>query len=74
MTALRVMTWNVENLFLPAEEGGSNDESVFQHKLGLLAAVIDQEAPDVLALQEVGSEGALTALQNGWDAQCRTRR
>jgi endonuclease/exonuclease/phosphatase family metal-dependent hydrolase len=50
--------------FLPAEEGGSNDESVFQHKLGLLAAVIDQEAPDVLALQEIGSEGALTALQN----------
>ena len=61
MTALRVRTWNVENLFLPAEEGGTDDESVFQRKL---AAVIDQEAPDVLALQEIGSEGALAALQN----------
>jgi hypothetical protein len=34
MTALRVRTWNVENLFLPAEEGGTDDESVLQRKHG----------------------------------------
>ena len=50
MTALRVMTWNLENLFLPAKEGGTDDESVFQRKLAALATVIDQEAPHVLAL------------------------
>lgn len=29
MTALRAMTWDLETLFPPAEEGGRDDESVF---------------------------------------------
>ena len=63
MTRARVMTWNVENLFLPSEDGGPDNESLFRRKLASLVAVIDQEAPDILALQEVGSSGALERLQ-----------
>src|SRR5262245_404174 len=62
MSDLRVMTWNVENLFLPNDPGGTDNESVFERKLAALAAVIDQEAPHILALQEIGSDGALTTL------------
>ena len=62
MTAFKVMNWNVENLFLP---GPSKPESqqAFQDKLAKLAAEIDKEQPDVLALQEIGPNGALAALQ-----------
>lgn len=63
MTTLRLMTWNVENLFLPDDKGRTDDQSVFRRKLAALTAVIDQEAPDVVALQEIGSAGALAALQ-----------
>jgi endonuclease/exonuclease/phosphatase family metal-dependent hydrolase len=58
------MTWNVENLFQPGDAGGTDDDSVFERKLTTLAAVIDHEAPDVLALQEIGSVGALTELSD----------
>ncbi len=63
MTALRLMTWNVENLFTP--DGGTDpDADAFEEKLTSLAAVIDDAAPDVLALQEVGSDAALARLQD----------
>jgi endonuclease/exonuclease/phosphatase family metal-dependent hydrolase len=58
------MTWNVQNLFLPAHEDGPDDLATFQHKLASLGGLIDQEQPDVLALQEVGPEGALAELQS----------
>ena len=63
MTAFTVMTWNVQNLFLPSHDDGPDDQATFQQKLVSLAAVIDQERPHVLALQEVGPNGALDHLQ-----------
>lgn len=62
-TAFKVMTWNLENLFLPGNEGGPKDH-VFSQKLAALAATILQLSPDVLAVQEVGSEAAFEALQD----------
>jgi endonuclease/exonuclease/phosphatase family metal-dependent hydrolase len=62
MTAFKVMNWNVENLFLPDPLKPESQQD-FQDKLAKLAAVIDTEQPDVLALQEVGPNGALAALQ-----------
>ena len=64
ITTFKVMTWNVENLFLPSEEGGAEDEAIFAQKLEGLAEVILGLEPDVIALQEVGSEGAFAALQD----------
>lgn len=63
MTAFTVMTWNVQNLFLPSHNDGPDDQATFQRKLASLAAVIDQGQPHVLALQEVGPDGALGRLQ-----------
>jgi exonuclease III len=63
MSRVRVMTWNVENLFLPFEEGGPDTQAAFDRKLASLVGVIDQEHPDVLGLQEIGSPEALAALQ-----------
>jgi hypothetical protein len=63
MTAFTLMTWNVQNLFLPDHEDGPDNQATFQRKLASLAALIDQEQPHVLALQEVGPDGALAQLQ-----------
>jgi endonuclease/exonuclease/phosphatase family metal-dependent hydrolase len=63
MGRLRVMTWNVENLFLPGHDAGPDTEEAFADKLASLAAVIDQVAPDVAALQEVGPDDVLARLQ-----------
>ena len=62
MTAFKVMNWNVENLFLP-DPSKPESQQAFQDKLAKLAAEIDKEQPDVLALQEIGPKGALAALQ-----------
>jgi len=62
MTTFKVMNWNVENLFLP-DPAKPQSQQHFKDKLAKLAAVIDQEQPDVLALQEIGPNGALAALQ-----------
>ena len=62
MHSLKVMTWNVENLFLPDAGASQAEQQRFQTKLATLAAVIDREPPDVLALQEIGPDGALQAL------------
>jgi endonuclease/exonuclease/phosphatase family metal-dependent hydrolase len=62
MSNLKVMCWNVENLFLPPAHDAAGRVR-FQRKLANLAAVIDREQPDVLALQEIGPNGALAALQ-----------
>ena len=56
MTTLKVMCWNVENLFLPPP-GDAPAAEQFQRKLANLAAVIDQQQPNVLALQEIGPVG-----------------
>ena len=62
MTAFKVMTWNVENLFLPGQQSGSKTEAEYQAKLRNLANVILAIDPDVLGLQEIGDEAALQAL------------
>jgi endonuclease/exonuclease/phosphatase family metal-dependent hydrolase len=63
------MTWNVQNLFLPDHEDGPDDLATFQHKLASLGALIDQERPHVLALQEVGPDGVLAQLQSALSHQ-----
>jgi hypothetical protein len=62
MATLRVMTWNLENLFAPDRDDGPA-EAQFQRKLGALATLIDGVRPHLLALQEVGPEDALGRLQ-----------
>ena len=63
MPAFKVMTWNVENLFRPAPGDPQADQQRFQQKIQLLATVISNLAPDVLALQEVGGLEPLNDLQ-----------
>jgi hypothetical protein len=72
MGRLRVMTWNVENLFLPGHDAGPDTKEAFARKLASLAAVIDQVATDVAALQEVGPDDALARLQPDSPTSCRT--
>ena len=64
MVALRLMSWNVQNLFVPGSGDGPRTESKFEDKVAALAAIINGFQPDVLALQEVGSEAALVSLQS----------
>ncbi len=64
MVALRLMSWNVQNLFVPGSGGGPRTESEFDAKVAALAAIINRFHPDVLALQEVGTEAALARLQS----------
>ena len=60
---MRVGTWNLENLFRPGEGSGSPpDEATYDAKLTSLAGVIDALVLDVLAVQEIGSPGALDDL------------
>jgi endonuclease/exonuclease/phosphatase family metal-dependent hydrolase len=62
MTLFKVMTWNVENLFVPGNGSGTETQEQYQQKLSSLAAVVLSLDPDVLALQEVGSAAALNDL------------
>lgn len=64
MASLRVMTWNVQNLFEAGSDDGPTDLAAFTDKVTALAAVIDALRPDVAVLQEVGQDAALAALQN----------
>jgi len=56
------MTWNVENLFSPGTEAEEEERESYGRKLGLLASVIGDAGPDVVALQEIGGEDALGDL------------
>jgi hypothetical protein len=73
MSTFRVMTWNIENLFQFGDEGGPKTDAEYQQKLQSLAEVILTLAPDVLALQEIGSPKVLTdlvaLLQNNYPHQ-----
>jgi endonuclease/exonuclease/phosphatase family metal-dependent hydrolase len=55
-------TWNVQNLFRP-DGPAAADPAVYDAKIQLLAQVMAQLDPDVIALQEVGDEGSLADLQ-----------
>jgi endonuclease/exonuclease/phosphatase family metal-dependent hydrolase len=63
MAQLRVMSWNVQNLFAAGTADGPPTQAAFDAKLASLAAVIDAQRPDVLALQEVGPPEVLQQLQ-----------
>lgn len=56
-----VMTWNVENLFRPDDPEGPT-RSAYEQKVAGLASMINQQAPDAVALQEVGTPAALDDL------------
>jgi endonuclease/exonuclease/phosphatase family metal-dependent hydrolase len=62
VTAVRVMTWNVQNLFDAGSADGPTDMAAFTNKVTALATVIDALRPDVAVLQEVGQDAALAAL------------
>ena len=62
MSKFRLTTWNVQNLFRPAS-GDIAARGLYRQKLAALAQVITEVAPDVLALQEVGGDDALSDLQ-----------
>jgi endonuclease/exonuclease/phosphatase family metal-dependent hydrolase len=61
---IRILTWNVQNLFLPGTDDAAPDtDADFDSKVASLAAVIDVIAPDVACLQEIGSGDVLAPLQ-----------
>ena len=64
MLTIRILTWNVQNLFLPGTDPAAPDtEAEFDEKVASLAAVIDEIAPDVACLQEIGPGEVLEPLQ-----------
>ncbi len=65
-----VATWNAENLFRPGSGAGPADDAAYERKLQTLAQVIDELAPDVLALQEVGQPEALADLVLRLEGDC----
>jgi len=58
----KVMTWNVENLFRPGAPSGPPSQAIYDAKIKGLAATINGQAPDALALQEIGDPAALDDL------------
>jgi endonuclease/exonuclease/phosphatase family metal-dependent hydrolase len=60
--AVRVGTWNLENLFKPPNKFGPKTDEEYDAKLDALAATITQMDPHVLAVQEVGDPLALREL------------
>jgi hypothetical protein len=63
MPSLTIATWNVENLFIPGPDEPPDKLAAFDAKLAFLGQTITALNPDVLALQEVGGDAALQALQ-----------
>ena len=59
---LKVMTWNLENLFRPGAPSGPASDDVYKAKLEGLAATINGQGPDVVAVQEVGDPEAVADL------------
>ena len=72
---LVVVSWNVENLFRPAEApSGPTDQHAYEAKLVHLAETIAASGAHVVGLQEVGGEHALTDLLerlpgSGWTGE-----
>ena len=63
MTALTVMTWNLQNFFLSGHDEGPATIAQYSERLTLLAKTIDRVKPDILALQEVGGMQEMCTLQ-----------
>ena len=64
MASFTCCTWNVENLFRPGEGDGPDDGDLYRAKLAYLAGVLGALGPEVVALQEIGSHGALADLRS----------
>lgn len=62
MATFKVMTWNLENLYSAGTQFGPNTQEAYTQKLNTLGDVILELDPDVLAVQEVGSEEAFSDL------------
>jgi endonuclease/exonuclease/phosphatase family metal-dependent hydrolase len=64
------MTWNVENFFKPAPAAEPTAQAVYDTKLHGLASMINDQAPNAVALQEVGDPAAMddliSLLQGDW--------
>jgi len=65
---LKVMTWNVENLFQAGAPFGPKTQAVYYEKLDGLASVINAEAPHALGVQEIGDPNALDDLEQRLNA------
>src|SRR4051812_43016820 len=59
-TVLTVMTWNVENFFVPDPQQQAGSDA----KLDALAGVITDARPHLLAVQEVGDSESFEALRS----------
>jgi endonuclease/exonuclease/phosphatase family metal-dependent hydrolase len=72
----KIMTWNLENLFRPGAPSGPRSEAAYQAKLQGLASVINEQAPDLAAVQEIGDPDALAdlvgLLTGAWQTQIST--
>jgi endonuclease/exonuclease/phosphatase family metal-dependent hydrolase len=58
----KVMTWNLENLFLPGTASGPKTQALYDAKLQGLASKINAQSPDALSVQEIGDPAALDDL------------
>jgi endonuclease/exonuclease/phosphatase family metal-dependent hydrolase len=67
MTTFIAMTWNVENLFRPTLGADEANVELYERKLEVLARVIAELSPHVVALQEVGGEEPIQDLQEALD-------
>lgn len=67
VAAIRIGTWNLENLFRPGGQAGPATATTFRAELDALTAVIAGLDPDVLAVQEVGDPAALDDLADRLD-------
>ncbi|MGF1448455.1 MAG: endonuclease/exonuclease/phosphatase family protein [Opitutales bacterium] len=59
-----ILTWNVENFTKPGEDADAEAQDLFAQKRDLLAEVIQRDAPDVIAFQEILKTEALEALRD----------
>jgi endonuclease/exonuclease/phosphatase family metal-dependent hydrolase len=64
VASIRILTWNVQNLFLPGTGDAAPDTEVaFDAKVASLAEVIDAIRPDIACLQEIGPGAVLEPLE-----------
>lgn len=72
MCVVTIGTWNLDNLFRPGDDSGSQGPQEYESKLDALASTITDLAPDVLAVQEVGDPHTLDDLVERLNGKWRT--
>jgi endonuclease/exonuclease/phosphatase family metal-dependent hydrolase len=74
VATIRILTWNVQNLFLPGTDDAAPDTAAaFDAKVASLASVIDEIAPDIACIQEIGPGEVLEPLQDALARPLRHR-